>query len=91
LCDEVEALLREAAPIADEPRLRRIQFLCAQICGHDAYITEKANKIRDRASVYLSARKHQRAPQGADGLMHDMRYVWLGAIRERVAIRQRGN
>jgi hypothetical protein len=82
LCDEVEALLRDAVPVADDHRLQRIRFLTARLCGRDTYITEKANRLASQAAVYLSARKHQKAPGGADGVMHEMRYSLLGAIRE---------
>lgn len=68
--------------MADPPRLARLRFLCARMTGRDTYITEKANKIADRAGYYLSARRHAKMPGGADGLMHDMRYAWLSAIRD---------
>jgi hypothetical protein len=82
LCDEVEALLRDAAPVADDYRLQRIRFLTARLCGRDTYITEKANRLASQAGVYFSARKHQKVPGGADGVMAEMRYRLLGSIRE---------
>lgn len=88
LCDEIEALLKDAAPVADKLRLQRIEFLCARMCGHETYVTEKANKIARRAAICLSARKHQSEPQGAEGLMHDMRYSYLSAIREQAQWKQ---
>lgn len=91
LCDEVEALLRDAAPVADDHRLQRIRFLTARLCGRDTYITEKANRLASQAAVYLSARKHQKASGGADGVMHEMRYSLLGAIREQAQWLDRSN
>ena len=82
LCDEVETLLRDAAPVADDYRLQRIRFLTARLCGRDTYITEKANRLASQAEVYLSARRHQKQQGGADGVMHEMRYSLLGSIRE---------
>lgn len=82
LCDEVEALLRDAVPVADDYRLQRIRFLTARLCGHGAYISRKANRLASLATDYLSARKHQKHAGGADGVMHEMRYSLLGAIRE---------
>lgn len=82
LCDELESLLRDAVPAADSYRLQRIRFLAAHMGGHDSSITDKANRLASRAEIYLSARKHQKAPGGADGVMHEMRYSLLGSIRE---------
>ena len=89
LCDEVEALLRDAAPVADDARLRRIGFLCTRMQGRDPYISEKAGHLASRAGMYLSARKHATCPGGADGLMQDMRYSLLSAIREQAEWLQR--
>ena len=91
LCDEVEALLRDAAPVADDYRLQRIRFLAARLCGHDTYITGKANRLTSLAADYLSARRHQKHAGGADGVMHEMRYSLLGAIREHAQWLDRSN
>ena len=89
LCDEIEELLRTAAPVADTARLRRIEFLCARMQGQDPYISEKAGNLASRAGIYLSARKHATHQGGSDGLMQDMRYSLLGAIREQARWLQR--
>lgn len=81
-CDELDQLLRDAAPVADPGRVQRVQFLCAKLSGHDSYMSEKAGRIASRIAVYCSARRHQNEPRGADGLMHDMRHSWLATIRE---------
>jgi len=91
LCDEVEELLRNAAPVADDHRLQRIRFLTARLCGRDTYITEKANRLASLAADYLSARRHQKHTGGAEGVMHEMRYSLLGAIREYTAWLDRSN
>ena len=90
LCDEIEGLLRDAMPMADSGRLQQIEFACAKLCGHDSYISQKANQLSDRAAAYLSAKKHQKHPGGADGLMHEMRYSLLGAIREQANFLTKG-
>jgi hypothetical protein len=82
LCDEVETLLTQAAPVADPNRLRRIQFLAACVCGHDSYATRAANRLSSLAAIYLSAQRHRAEARGADGVMHEMRYSLLKAIRE---------
>ena len=52
-----------------------------------------AESLASQAAVYLSARKHQKAPGGADGVMHEMRYSLLGSIREQARryLRQEGS
>jgi hypothetical protein len=89
ICDQVEELLATGAPMPDPQRLRRVQFLCARMCGPSAYVTEKANKIASRAERYFSVRKHEAEPGGAPGLMRQMRYVWLSSIRDEARIRMR--
>lgn len=90
LCDEMETLLVNAVPMADPPRLQRIQAVCMRLAPHDRYMAEKSDKLARRAAIYLSARKHQNHPGGADGLMHEMRYSLLGAIREQARFLAKG-
>lgn len=90
LCDEIDTLLANSAPMADPQRLQRIQSLCMRLTPHNHYIAEKSDKLARRAAIYLSARKHQKHPGGADGLMFEMRYSLLGAIREQAKFLEKG-
>ncbi|MFD2755410.1 hypothetical protein [Comamonas terrae] len=90
ICDEIEELLANAMPAPDTQKLDRIRFLAGQLGGHDSYITDQANKLRSRAAIYFSARRHQSQQGGADGLMREMRYSLLNAIRNQVSALQAG-
>lgn len=90
ICDEIEELLTNAVPAEDAQRLGRIRYLAGKLGGHDSYITDQANKLRSRAAIYFSARRHQSEQGGADGLMREMRYNLLNAIRNQVSVLQAG-
>ena len=83
-CDEIEELLRTAAPGADTQKLREVRTLALRMSGRDSYITDQANKLASRAAIYFSDRRHQAEQGGADGVMREMRYSLLKGIRERV-------
>ncbi|MDH1700296.1 hypothetical protein [Comamonas terrigena] len=83
-CDEIEELLRTAAPGADASKLSLIQFKAATIGGHDSYLTNQANRLASRAAIYFSERRHQTEQSGAEGVMREMRYSLLKGIRERI-------
>lgn len=83
-CDEIEELLRTAAPGPDTRTLNRISALTASMGGRDSYLTDQTNKLVTRAAIYFSNRRHQTAQGGAEGVMREMRYSLLKGIRERV-------
>lgn len=89
LCDEIEALLTDALPGANDAKLTRIRALAVRLGGHDPYINTKAARIADRAGYFFSARRHQQLG-GPDALMHEMRYTCLSAIREQARYRRDG-
>ncbi len=91
LCNEIEELLANAMPQADEMRLRRIAFIANELKGFDPYITRSADRLVSRAGIYFSARKHQSEQGGADGLMREMRYSLLRAIREQANVLDHGS
>ncbi|MGU3627971.1 MULTISPECIES: hypothetical protein [Comamonas] len=90
ICNEIEELLTNAMPQADDMRLRRIKFLANELMGFDSYITRNASRLASRAGIYFSARKHQTEQGGADGVMREMRYSLLRAIRDQAKILEHG-
>jgi hypothetical protein len=90
-CDEIEELLRTAAPGADTQKLREVRTLALRMSGRDSYITDQANKLASRASIYFSERRHQAEQGGADGVMREMRYSLLRAIREQANVLDHGS
>lgn len=90
LCDEIEALLADAMPQADERRLRHITGLANELKGLDSYITRNADRLISRAGIYLSARKHQSEQGGAEAVMREMRYSLLRAIRSQANVLETG-
>lgn len=89
-CDELEALLADAYPAANPALLARVQHVVSRLQGTGVpYVQMKAGMIASRAAIYLSARRHEKAQGGAEGLMQDMRYRLLGGIREELRTVQR--
>lgn len=84
LCNEIEELLRTAAPGADPSKLQQVRAIALRMGGQDSYITDQANKLATRAAIYFSDRRYQTAQGGAEGVMREMRYSLLKGIRERV-------
>ena len=91
ICNEIDELLANAMPQADDHRLRRIAFLANELKGFDSYITRNADRLVSRAGIYLSARKHQSEQGGADGVMREMRSSLLRAIRDQAQILEAGS
>ena len=89
-CDELENLLKDAYPADNPALLRQIQNAALRLQGTGlSYVQIKASRLSRQATIYLSARRHTREPQGAEGVMHEMRYSLLGAIREELRTAQR--
>jgi len=82
ICDEIEELLANAMPQADDARLRCITSLANSISGSDAYTARNVTRLVNRAGIYFSARKHQSEQGGAEAVMREMRYSLLGRIRD---------
>lgn len=81
--DELEEFFsKNSIPMANDPALRRIKFMCARLADYDHYVGEKAGEIAELAGILFSARRHQKFPGGPsaiDDRIHDL----LGRIRQR--------
>lgn len=82
ICDEIDALLADSCEGENTEKLRQIHTSLARLYGQGPYITRTADRLKERASIYFSARRHQKETGGAPAVMHEMRYSLLGRIRD---------
>lgn len=84
ICDRLDDLLANAVPAPDADRLMKIQGACAELAGASPLLSEAAGNLSASAQTYLSAKRHEKHPGGADALMQEMRGRQLQTLRDRI-------
>lgn len=81
IADDIEKIIREhdlATP--DQAATGKLEFQYGLMRAHCHYCTEKAGKIATLGKTFYSARKHQKHPRGAEGVLREM-HMNLDSIR----------
>ncbi|MCA7968211.1 MULTISPECIES: hypothetical protein [Burkholderia cepacia complex] len=81
IASEIESILRENDLAVPNPvALAQLELQHSRMRLHCGYCAERIRKISTLAKDFYSARRHQFHPQGADGVLRDIR-TNLQAVR----------
>ncbi|WP_246189111.1 hypothetical protein [Pandoraea anapnoica] len=81
IADDIEKIVRENdLAVANPSAIRQLEFQYGLMRAHCHYCAEKAGKIATLGKTFYSARKHQKHPRGAEGVLREM-HMNLDSIR----------